>query len=124
MYKNDVVFDFFCAGLESRNFKHTTTVMCSTISDLITPSHEAHFRLELWFSLPYLEFRHGIGKQHAKLRIAKWREFMPLVLQDRKNNESDAFAKRSAVYQEGGHKVAEKPSGEGGLDESDAKYWA
>ena len=44
---NHVFYDFLCSGLESGNFKNTTAMGVSTISDLCTPSHEAHIRIRL-----------------------------------------------------------------------------
>ena len=43
-----VFYDFLCSGLESGNFKHTTPMGVTTISDLCTPSeeHEAAAHVE------------------------------------------------------------------------------
>jgi hypothetical protein len=94
----------------------------TTISELITPSHEAHFRLELWWSLPHTgEYRHSISKSHAGTRIQKWKDLLPVVLQDRHDNEETAFMKRQADYITAGGvvaKAADVPD-----DNPDEMYW-
>jgi hypothetical protein len=122
MFANPVVYDFFCAGLESGNLKQTEAMPPSTISDLITPSHEAHARAELWWASPYYEFRHAIGKRHARERIAKWREFLPLVLEDRANNEKAAHTARLSRLADGPSEADNEPQAVT-ADNAAEKYW-
>jgi hypothetical protein len=123
MYLNETVFDMFCLGIESGAFKHTEECPPTRISDILTPSHEAHFRAELWWTLPHTQFRHGIGLKHAAQRIKKWHEFLPLVRADRLNNEVDAVLNRTNMYAEHGVVVDVDPEDGGGLDVADTMYW-
>jgi hypothetical protein len=123
MYLNDTVFDMFCLGVESGAFKHTEQIPPSTISDILTPSHEAHFRAELWWSLPHAKFRHNIGLKHATQRIAKWHEFLPLVRADRQKHEVEANRKRKEAYADQGVEVNADPDTSRGLDVADSMYW-
>ena len=56
-YSNFILYDLFCAGLESGFFRNSHLRSCSNIAKLITPAHEAHFRTELWFALSKKSFR-------------------------------------------------------------------
>jgi hypothetical protein len=57
MYAHPALFDLFCAGLESGRFKSTKKLMDMVpIEEVITVAHEAHFRLELWYSLRGLNY--------------------------------------------------------------------
>jgi hypothetical protein len=82
--------------------------------------------LELWWALPHCgEYRHSIAKAHAATRIQKWKDLLPVVMQDRKDNEETAFMKRQADYiTAGGVPVssqAEMP--EHTDDNADEMYW-
>jgi hypothetical protein len=123
MYKNETVFDMFCLGIESGGFKHTEECPPTPISDLLTPSHEAHFRAELWWTLPHAQFRHGIGLTHAAKRIKKWHEFLPLVRADRLNNEVAAVINRTQMYAQHGVAADADPDEGAGLDVADTMYW-
>ena len=101
----------------------TTTDAPSTISDLLTPSHEAHFRAELWWTLPHPNYRHNIGVKHSERRIKMWREFLPFFKADRQQNEAEATRNRTQNYLENGHQLEHDPETQGGLDEPDAMYW-
>jgi hypothetical protein len=47
MYTNEVLYDFFCAGLESGRLKQSEQMKPTHIKKLITVAHEAHFRRNL-----------------------------------------------------------------------------
>jgi hypothetical protein len=47
MYTYPLLFDLFCAGLESEKLRSTKPMPISRIEQVITVAHEAHFRLEL-----------------------------------------------------------------------------
>jgi hypothetical protein len=122
MYLNPTVYDFICEGLESGHFKNTVTHEKATISDLITPAHEAHFRCELYFALPVPEYRHPITKAHGIRRLKLWQQFLPLVKKDRLDNEANAAAARANVHAAA---LAEEdqPINENTLDNPDEAYW-
>ena len=121
MYLNQTVYDFFCEGLESGQFKNTVSHDKATISDLITPAHEAHFRAELYFALPVPEFRHPITKAHGLRRLKLWQKFLPLVKKDRADNESNATAIRANLPAEA--LKVEQTINENSLDNPDSQYW-
>jgi len=95
MYTYPKLFDMFCAGLESGRLRGTIQVGISPIEDLITLSHEAHFRLELWFALTAQSFRHDNAKAASDARKIKHQDFCALVARDRRNNATEAFNHRS-----------------------------
>jgi hypothetical protein len=124
MYTNACILDMFCLGIESGHFKYTTARKCTTISDMLTPSHEAHFRSEIWFYLPLPPGgRHTIKTNHGADRIAAWREFLPLVKQDREDNEAKAFMNRAAKYGPDGENAETEPDMESGIDQVDEMFW-
>ena len=92
----------------------------STISDLCTPSHEAHIRTELWFTLPHWQYQHPISRAHAHDRIAKWKEILPLVVADREANEVAAHYERMQSCGADGTKEVEDDVV---VDDVDEKYW-
>ena len=127
LYTNPVVYDFLCSGIESGNFKNTKPRSQVTISEMITPAHEAHFRAELWYALPHVAFRHSISNTHAKERQKKWAEFLPLVFQDRLQHEEEAHATRSLnIAQRNGHldDGGDNATADELMDVADDRYWA
>ena len=58
MYQDQVIFDIFCLGLESGNFRQNRKRPYTPLNDLITKAHEAHFRVELYLPLSKKSFRH------------------------------------------------------------------
>jgi hypothetical protein len=123
LYTNPEVYDYFCLGLESGNFKGTEARPITTISELLTPSHEAHFRAELWWNMPNQTFRHSIGRIHGKRRIAKWREFLPHVFNDRKLHEEEAHKLRVAKYESAGGRIEKDKDTHGTADNVDERFW-
>ena len=122
LYTFPVLYNFICLGLESGNFKATSACGLSTISNLITPAHEAHFWVELWYALPYHGCRHSISTSHAKERMAKWTEFLPLVLKDRKENEVAAHDTRK-LRSMTGVPADEQEDDDINDDEAGSEYW-
>jgi hypothetical protein len=123
MYTFPAVYNIICLGLESGNFKSTSACGLTTISDLLTPAHEAHFRLELWYALPHHRFGHSISNKHAKERIAKWTEFLPLVLKDRKDNETEAHQTRKFLNAKTAVPENEQEDDDNNDDEAGSEYW-
>jgi hypothetical protein len=120
-YKNKTLYHFFCSGLEGGSFKNIPKQEKSTISDLITPAHEAHFRAELYFALSVPEYRHPITKQHSARRIAMWQKFLPLVKKDRHENESNASAIRANMTANGTNTI--QTIDDTTLDNPNPTYW-
>jgi hypothetical protein len=94
MYRNSVVFTLFCQGLESGELKHSKRLQPTTIGSLITIVHEAHFRLELWYTLSKADFSHSAKVTHIAKRKENFLAFCKLVKQDRLDNEANAHAQR------------------------------
>jgi hypothetical protein len=107
MYKNSAVFTLLCQGLESGELKHSKRLQPATISSLITIAHEAHFRLELWYTSKVT---------HIAKRKENFLFFCKLVKKDRLDNEAAAFAQRLA---------SENLDGEidGEIEELDSTYY-
>jgi hypothetical protein len=97
MYTYPLLFDIFCAGLESGKLRSTKPMPVSRIEQIITVAHEAHFRLELWFSLRGGNYSHDSSKQNINERRAKFGEFCRCVNQDRHDNADKAFDNRRAA---------------------------
>jgi hypothetical protein len=94
MYKNSVVFDLFCAGIESGVLKLSRKRPPTRLLKLITVAHEAHFRLELWLALMKQGFRNKTTNSWNDKRKEYWNEFCKLVAQDRRDNEESASLNR------------------------------
>ena len=58
MYQDQVLFNIFCMGLESGNFRQNRHRPYTPLNDIITKAHEAHFRVELYLALSQKAFRH------------------------------------------------------------------
>ena len=97
MYTYPLLFDVFCAGLESGKLRSTKAMPLSRIEQVITVAHEAHFRLELWFSLRGGNHSHDSSKHSIKERRAKFGEFARFVKEDRHDNAEKAFENRRAA---------------------------
>ena len=94
MYKNEVVFNLFCLGLESGMLKLARPLSPMRLQRLITVAHEAHFRLEIWLALMKQGFRHKTTTAWNDKRKEYWDEFCKLVAADRKDNEENASLNR------------------------------
>ena len=72
----------------------------ASISKLITIGHEAHFRLELWFTLSRQKYAHHPNKTYNFMRKAEWNVFLELVYNNRKTNETNAHLNRMQHVQD------------------------
>jgi len=97
MYTYPMLFDLFCAGLESGKLRSTKAMPLSRIEQIITVAHEAHFRLELWFSLRGGNYSHNSSNRSIGERRMKFGEICRFVNQDRHENAEKAFADRRAA---------------------------
>jgi hypothetical protein len=79
MYKNSTVFTLFCQGLECGELKHSKRLPPTTIGSLLTIAHEAHFRLELWYTLSKVDFSHTSKITHIAKRKENFLAFCKLV---------------------------------------------
>jgi len=87
MYLNPVLYDLLCSGIESGKLKHYPKVKePSTLPRLITIAHEAHLRLELFFSLGEQRFYHDPSTDHGKKRIRMWNKLLYVVKADREQH--------------------------------------
>jgi hypothetical protein len=100
MYDNEVIYDFFCAGLESGRLKQTEQINPTHIKKLITVAHEAHFRAEIWFALSCPAYHHRPHKTWIATCKAEWHRFLELVYRDRKDNADNAHLNRMQSIQE------------------------
>ena len=97
MYNFPILYDLFCAGLESgrvRGIKKVTHMV--PIENLLTVAHEAHFRCEIWFSLVSQAYRHDNSKIANDERFEKHKQFCKLVAKDRRENATNAFNHRNS----------------------------
>ena len=97
MYTYPLLFDLFCSGLESGKLRSTKAMPLSRIEQIITVAHEAHFRLELWFSLRGGNYSHNSSNHSIVERRMKFGEICRFVNQDRHENADKAFADRRAA---------------------------
>ncbi len=100
MYKDKILFNAFCTGIESGNFRQAKKRPFVPLHNLITKAHEAHFRVELYFSLSRKVYKHVNAPSLYKERVkifnhaiqsvregrAKWLE---AALEERKNSLTD-----------------------------------
>ena len=97
MYLSPVLYDLLCSGIESGKFKnYPKAKQPSTLPRLITIAHEAHIRLELFFSLEEQKFSHDPSTAHGEKRIRMWRKLLLRVKSDREKNGEQAELKRRA----------------------------
>lgn len=97
MYLNPVVYDLLCSGIESGKLKnYPKAKQPSTLPRLVTIAHEAHIRLELFFSLEEQKFCHDPSTAHGEQRIRMWRKLLLRVKSDREKNGEQAELKRRA----------------------------
>ena len=117
MYLNPVLYDLICSGLESGKLKNTPKLkQPSTLRRLITVAHEAHLRLELFFSLEEQRYGHDPSTDHGNKRIKLWKKLCDIVHSDRERNGEQAALTRS-----GGASVSNDNVSDESEDESSEK---
>jgi hypothetical protein len=120
MYRNQTMYDLFCSGVESGKIKNNDRKGPTTISKLLTISHEASIRTELWFALEKQAFRHNPSTLHIDERKAQWLKCCDYVFHDRADNEVQAALNRrgdSPAVNEG------SDDDDNEEDELDTKYY-
>ena len=128
MYTKPNIFHRFCSAIESGSLKGTKPQKCGPPSAYLTVAAEAHFRVELWFSLAQFGFNHPTSTDHGKFREESWQTTMELVYQDRQNNMNMAWETRKAMLEGGDEVQEESQSGEeNAVSEEegtvDKKFW-
>ncbi len=120
MYRNPVMYNLFCSGIESGKIKYNPKKCPTTISKLLTISHEASIRSELWWALTSQSFRHLPTTTHIEERVEAYKKFRDYVIADRADNEEEA-----AKGRHGDHPAENDESGEDDDDEDelDPKYY-
>ena len=123
MYTHPNLFDKWCGGIESGNFRLNAAHPRAKPSTYLTVAHEAHFRLEMWYALKHYGYQHPINMQHNLDRREKWKICMTKVKQDRENNEREAFQKRQAASgtENASNAIEESSSSE--EDAIDQEFW-
>jgi hypothetical protein len=100
MEKDKVLFDAFCTGIESGNFRQAKKRPFAPLHELMTKAHEAYFRVELYFALSRKVYKHGNSPSLYKERMKffnhviqsvregreKWLE---AAIEERKNSLTD-----------------------------------
>ncbi len=96
MYQDKILFDLFCTGLESGNFRQTKKRPFKPLDLLITKAHEAHFRVEVYFALSQKCYRHINSPALYAARIALFNQVIKSVREGRDKYLEDATAARNA----------------------------
>lgn len=122
MYVNPVMYDIFCAGIESGNLKYNPKKGPTTISKLLTVRYEASIRSELWWTLSEQRFRHLPTSTHIKEREAQYEQFRDMVLADRAANEAQAAIGRHPAGENEDDTSGEETDDEDELD-NDPKFY-
>jgi hypothetical protein len=94
MYRNPVLYDLFCGGVESGKIKYNEKRAPTTISKLLTMSHEANIRNEIWWALEKQNFHHNPSTTHIQDRKDQWLKCCDYVFKDRADNEEQATKER------------------------------
>lgn len=94
MYRNPVMYDLFCGGVESGKLKNNEKKGPATISTLLTIPHEASIRTELWYALSEQKFGHNPSTTHIDARKDQWLKCCDYVFHDRADNEVQAATDR------------------------------
>jgi hypothetical protein len=111
MYQNPVLYDLFCSGIESGNFKYNPQKGPTTVSRLLTVRYEASIRSEMWWAISEQRFRHNPSTPHILERVVQYDAFRELVIADRAENEPQAANAR--------HPAGENEEDDSGEDSDD-----
>ena len=117
MYLNPILYNLICSGIESGKLKNAPKLkQPSTLPRLLTIAHEAHLRLELFFSLEEQRYAHDPSNDHGARRIRLWQKLCDIVHSDRERNGEQAALTRS-----GGASVSNDNVSDDSEDESSEK---
>jgi hypothetical protein len=87
-------------GLEHGHLRQQFQTEPQPLSETLTMSAEAHFRMELHHALETSNFHHGPSPASYDERVRRWQEMMPKVSDDRQANEAAAWTVRQAKKNE------------------------
>jgi hypothetical protein len=101
MYQDKVLFDLFCTGIESGNFRQTKRRPYKPLQLLMTKAHEAHFRVELYFALSQKCYRHINSPALYTARICMFNQVIKSVREGREKwLEAATAARYTSLTQE------------------------
>ena len=83
MYKDKKLFDAFCTGIESGNFRQAKKRPFVPLHELITKAHEAHFRVELYFAMSRKVYKHTNTPSLYKERVKMFNHVIQSVREGR-----------------------------------------
>jgi hypothetical protein len=101
MYQDKILFDLFCTGIESGNFRQTKRRPYKPLQLLMTKAHEAHFRVKLYFALSQKCYRHIHSPTLYTARICMFNQVIKSVREGREKWLEDATAARHSSLTEG-----------------------
>lgn len=96
MYKDKKLFDAFCTGIESGNFRQTKRRPFVPLDELITKAHEAHFRVELYFAMSRKVYKHTNTPSLYKERVKMFNHVIQSVREGREKYLEAAIAERKS----------------------------
>ena len=95
LYNSPAAYDLLSKGMECGRVRGTEQMTNNKeLSSMLSVSFEAHFRVELWYALSTQGFRHSYTSEASIERARLFKEVLPYVLADRRNNGEDAWKKR------------------------------
>jgi hypothetical protein len=100
MYQDKILFDLFCTGVESGNFRQSKRRPYKPLQLLMTKAHEAHFRVEIYFALSQKCYRHINSHTLYTARISMFNQVIKSVREGREKYLEAAIAARNSSLAE------------------------
>ena len=94
MYLCQPLYNLLSAGLESGRMRGIQVEGPTPLQELISNSHEAHFRLELVLALSCQAYRHAYTAPAMNKRAKEFEKIALAVKRDRANNGAEAWRGR------------------------------
>ena len=110
MHTKPNLYDLFSRGVESGRLRGAKARAPCPLSEMLTISHEANFRLELALALSAQGYRHRYSEKAVAKRCATFKELVWTVKKDREDNGGCAWTVREEFLQQNGG-VAEEDGG-------------
>jgi hypothetical protein len=124
MYTLPNLYNIFCLGMESGKLRgmHPRTDHCP-LSDMLSISYEAHFRVELQCTMLEPGYRHSYSKEAVQ---ELFKQVCRAVKEDRLYNGETAWTQRQTMLVEQGvfqaNEQAEDPTIHGGVEFEDDAF--